>query len=90
MRGQLITSLSTISRLTGLSIQQIRTGLKNLEKLQILTDVSTKELTNLARLITIINTDAWLYKKEVPNKEANKEANKDLTKSQQSPNNNKG
>lgn len=89
VRGQLITSLRTLSDGTGLSIQQIRTGVKNLKKMEILTDLSTKELTNRARLITIIDTDTWLHKKIEPNKEPNKEPNNHLTDHQQTPNNNK-
>jgi hypothetical protein len=61
-RGQLITSLKTLSDLTGYSVQTIRTTLKNLTKLQILTDTSTGILTNKARLITFIDIDKWLVK----------------------------
>lgn len=61
-RGQLVTSLNELSRSTDLSIQQIRTILKKLTKLQILTDTSTGILTNKARLITIVDIDEWLVK----------------------------
>ena len=62
-RGQRVTSLKELSEDTGLSIQQIRTILKKLSKLQILTDISTDILTNKARLITFICIDDWLVKK---------------------------
>lgn len=61
-RGQLITSLSHLSEMTGLSVQQIRTVIKKLQQTQpkILTDISTDVLTNQARLLTIENIDEFL------------------------------
>ena len=63
-RGQFITSLNNIHELTGCSIQQIRTALKKLESFNVITNPATKQLTNQARLITLINPDLFLYKKE--------------------------
>lgn len=78
--GQMITSLESIVEEAGkgISIQNVRTALARFEKLQFLTNESTKT----GRLITIVN---WhLYQQEI--KETNKEDNKDLTKRSQRPN----
>ena len=50
-RGQLVTTLPMLSAETGISIQSIRTCLKNLE----LTDNLTVKVTNKYRIITVCN-----------------------------------
>jgi hypothetical protein len=81
-RGQRVTSLKRLHDDTGLSVQQIRTALKNLENLKILTDRSTDILTNRARLITIVDIDYWLIKAE----EVTNPLTEQLTDRQQTPN----
>ncbi|MFA5559973.1 MAG: hypothetical protein WDA59_11075 [Methanofastidiosum sp.] len=79
-RGQTITSLEKLQREIGkgVSIQNIRTALNNLEKYGFLTNQSTKS----GRLITIVNYDEL---QGIDNK-TNKDTNKDLTKTSQRPN----
>lgn len=74
--GQFITSLSSIAKYSGkdVSIQNVRTALKRLEKLGFLTNESTKQ----SRLITIVNWEKY--------QGVNNESNKDLTNDQQRPN----
>jgi DnaD/phage-associated family protein len=78
--GQFITSLDSIQENCGqgVTIQNIRTALKRFEKLEFLTNQSTKT----GRLITILNWE--LYQGD--NEELNKDTNKDLTKTQQTAN----
>ena len=54
-RGQFITSLETIRKDTGLSIQQIRTALKHLVN----TGELTSKSTNKYRIITICKFDSY-------------------------------
>lgn len=78
--GQFVTSLESITKECGqgVSIQNVRTALTRFEKLDFLTNESTKS----GRLITIAN---WsLY--QCVNKDTNKDTNKDLTKTSQRPN----
>lgn len=74
-RGSFVTSLESLSKELGLSVQQIRTSLKHL--------ISTKEITNESltqyRVITVVNYE--LYQQN------NKEDNKQLTNNQQTDNN---
>lgn len=79
-RGQMVTSLESISVKAGpgISIQNVRTAIARFEKLEFLTNQSTKT----GRLITICNYSKYQDKKNQPNKDDNK----DLTKTQQSPN----
>jgi hypothetical protein len=79
-RGQMITSLESISVKAGpgISIQNVRTAIARFEKLEFLTNQSTKT----GRLITICNYSKYQDKKI----QTNKEDNKDLTESQQRPN----
>lgn len=78
--GQFITSLSSIAKSSGkdVSIQNVRTALKRLEKLGFLTN----ESTNKSRLITIVNWEEY----QGVNNEFNKGSNKHLTNDQQAPN----
>lgn len=78
--GQFITSLESIKANTGncVSTQNVRTALRRFEKLEFLTNESTKE----GRLITLVNWRDYQYTEDEPNIATNK----DLTKSQQRPN----
>lgn len=90
-RGQLVTSLSTLSTSSGLSIQQTKTALKHL--------ISTGEITNEStpeyRIITIVKYDEYqsptkhlTNKQQTTNKQSNKHETNDLTSDQQQYNNN--
>ena len=79
--GQMITSLNSIVEKCGKGIttQNVRTALKRFEKLDFLTNESTKQ----NRLITIVN---WGKYQGIEN-EPNKAPNNQLTNDQQRPNN---
>lgn len=79
--GQFITSLSSIAKYSGkdVSIQNVRTALKRFEKLEFLTNKSTKQ----CRLITIVNWGKYQGAESKPNKRPNNQ----LTNDQQRPNN---
>lgn len=79
-KGQFVTSLESIANESGKGItrQNVRTALKRFEKLEFLTNESTKT----GRLITIVNWEIY----QSYNEESNKETNKDLTNTQQRPN----
>lgn len=79
--GQMITSLNSIVEKCGKGIttQNVRTALKRFEKLDFLTNESTKQ----NRLITIVN---WGKYQGIEN-EPNKVSNNQLTNDQQRPNN---
>lgn len=77
MPGQTITSLESIAKIAGkdISIQNVRSAIVRFEKLEFLTNESTKT----GRLITVLN---WgLYQGDM--RKGNKEPNKEVTKSQQ-------
>lgn len=78
--GQVVTSLESITENCGkgITIQNVRTALKRFEKLEFLTNESTKT----GRLITVAN---WgLYQSDEENQQSCQQtANKDLTDSQQ-------
>lgn len=60
-RGDWVSSRKKIQELTGLTEQQVKTSLKNLKKLTIL---STKNLTNHGTMFTVDNIDVFLHKSE--------------------------
>lgn len=78
--GQFITSSKSIIENTGgnVTIQNVRTALKRFEKLEFLTNVSTKR----GRLITLVNWQDYQY---VEN-EGNQASNQGLTEGQPTPN----
>ena len=78
--GQFITSLGSIMKQCGKGIteQNVRTALKRFEKLDFLTDESTKQ----GRLITIIKWGIFQGDKEKPNNKPNRQ----LTDTSQRPN----
>lgn len=79
--GQMITSLKSIAEKSGKGIttQNVRTALVRFEKLNFLTNESTKQ----NRLITIVNYTKYQGMENEPNKEPNNQ----LTNDQQRPNN---
>ncbi len=78
--GQFVTSLEKIAQKAGrgISIQNVRTALVRFEKLEFLTNESTKT----GRLISIVNWGLYQTKDDKPNKAANRR----LTKTSQRPN----
>ena len=81
--GQFITSLDKIAKDSGKGIttQNVRTALKRFEKMEFLTNESTKE----GRLVTIVNWESYQVKED--NQQSNQQRpNKDLTNDQQRPN----
>lgn len=75
-RGSFVTSLKSLSKETGLTMQQTKTSLNHL--------ISTRCITNKSyskyRVITVINYDLY--------QDINKDINKQLTNNQQTTNNN--
>jgi len=78
MRGELATSVGSLSRQTGLTTQEVRTRLKNFEKTGEINKRTNKQFT----IITICNFESY---QRNPN-EDNTEPNKRLTNDQQTPN----
>lgn len=78
--GQFVTSLEELAKTSGkdISVQNVRSALKNFEKWDFLTNQSTKT----GRLITILN---WHEYQDIKTKRG-KEISKELTKSRQSAN----
>jgi len=86
-RGQVIKSRSALAKETGLSQQNIRTGLKLLEECEFLTIVPTKEvtkgstkqvtkeLTKHPPTITITNYDSYQFEKSEGNQRTNQRSN---------------
>lgn len=72
-RGQLITSREKLAEETGLTIQQVRTGLNRLKS----TNEITCETTNRYTLITVVNYNSY------QDKSTNKLTNKQPTNNQQ-------
>lgn len=81
-RGQLVTSISQLSKNTGLSVQSIRTCLARLKSTSEITIETTKAYT----LITICNYGRYIEKDSESNKANNKASNKQPTKQKQSAN----
>jgi len=74
-RGSLSTSIDSLAAQTGLSIQNVRTVLKNL----VLTGDLTREVTGPSSIITICHYETYQYKKDEPNIEPNRQSNHQLT-----------
>lgn len=83
-RGQLITSLSSLSKKTGLSIRQTRTALEHL--------ISTGEVTNEScpqyRVISIVNYDKYQDMRQRERQTTDKRPTNDVTNDRQQYNNN--
>lgn len=78
-RGELITSLKSLKKKSGLTVQNIRTSLNHLEKAEFLTSTSTSHF----RHIKVMKYGQY----QDNQKPADKATNKDLTRTQQGPNN---
>lgn len=80
--GQFITSLDSLASKSGVSKRSVRTALANFEKLEFLTDKSTKT----GRLITVIN---WsLYQGDIKKTTDKSTKNRQSTDKAPTPNNN--
>ena len=66
--GQFITSLNSLADKAGVSLQNVRSAITRFEKLNFLTNQSTKT----GRLISIINWDSYQSVCDLPNKEPNR------------------
>lgn len=75
--GQIVTSLESIQDAAGngISIRNVRTAIKNLEKLKFLTNESTKT----GRLITICKWDKYQFHEEGGRQSNRQRGDKDLT-----------
>lgn len=73
-RGQFVTSLSSLSKKTGLSVQQVKTALNHLASTK---NITSKSYPNF-RIITVLGYDSY--------QQTNKQSNKRATKRQQSSN----
>lgn len=76
-RGSLITSVSCISKDTGLSIQNVRTCLNKLK----LTGELTIKVTNNISIVTICKYDDYNVLENETNKRTNKQTNNEVTTS---------
>lgn len=74
-RGSFVTSLDSLGKELGLSVQEIRTALKHL----ISTGELTSKSTNKYRIITVVNYEMY--------QQVNKQPNSPLTSNQQATNN---
>lgn len=81
-RGEILTSNESLSKETGLSVQQVRTAIKKLKS----TSEITSRATNKNTIITLCNYDIYNPKKEDSNKQPNKQPNKQSTSNQQTNN----
>lgn len=75
LRGQLLTSLRQISAQTGMSIQSVRTTLKELQDFIVLTHALTHEVTHGGILVTICNYDNYAMPKNGTNTRGNTRGN---------------
>lgn len=71
-RGQLVTSLQSLAKSTGLTVQEVRTGILHLKS----TKEITEQVTHKYRIITIVNYNDY--------QEATKRSTKTSTNNQQS------
>ena len=83
--GQCITSVNKIAVGTGLTIQEVRTALKHLEKTGELTVLATNKYT----LINVIKWALYQSEYEAANKQTNKQTNKQANKQTNKQANNK-
>jgi hypothetical protein len=71
--GQFITSLESLSKASGATIRGVRTALARFEKLEFLTNESTKT----GRLITVVNWEFYQSREDSSDKGVDKEVTKD-------------
>lgn len=78
-RGQVLTSLDTLSKDTGLSVGQVRRSLTRL----ISTSEITSETTNQYRIITICNYDTYQGEQQASDKQNSKQSDNQTTSERQ-------
>jgi len=81
-RGQLVTSLPSLKKETGISVQSLRTCLDRLKSTGEITGIST----NRFRIITICNYTHYQSKPNEDNSHINRQTNRQLTDKQQTTN----
>ena len=81
-KGQLVTSINSLKKTTGLTTQQIRTCLDRLKS----THEITIKPTNKYSIITICNYETYQFVKTEDNTQDNKQSNKQATNKQQTNN----
>ena len=81
-KGQLITSIDSLSKKTGLSVQQVRTCLNRLKSTNEITITSTNKNT----IITICKYESYQANTNEDNKQNNEQINKQITNKQQTNN----
>ncbi len=81
-RGQVLTSLDSLSKETGLTVQQVRTATKKLKS----TGEITSKATSKNTLVTLCNYETYNTQEEESNKQSNKQSNKRATNEQQTSN----
>ena len=83
-KGEFATTLQRSSYETGLSIQNIRTAIKQLKLTGMLTEDLTRSLTNGGRVLKVCNYSLYQAKKnegnKPPNKPSNRRSNKQIKK----------
>ena len=75
-KGEFATTLQRSSYETGLSIQNIRTAIKQLKLTGMLTEDLTRSLTNGGRVLKVCNYSLYQAKKTEGNKPSNKPSNR--------------
>lgn len=81
-RNQVVTSLKSISRDTGISMQSVRTCLNNLERTGFLTRETTQGLTHKVSIITLTERKICEISGGQTNTKSNTQTNKELTQHQ--------
>ncbi len=81
-RGQVLTSLDSLSKETGLTVQQVRTATKKLKS----TGEITSKATSKNTVVTLCNYESYNPQEEESNKQVNKQPNKRTTNEQQTNN----
>ena len=78
-RGQFFTSLDSLSKETGLSVQEVRTALEHL----VSTNEVTSTTTNKYTLISVVSFDKYQGEQQAEQQTNNKQINKQSTSNQQ-------
>ncbi len=81
-RGSTVTSYAQLSYQTGLSIQEVKTALKKLQKTGEVTKVTSSKNT----VVIVTNYDKYQDTNKQSNNQSNKESNQQLTNNQQDSN----
>ena len=89
-KGEFATTLQRSSYETGLSIQNIRTAIKQLKLTGMLTEDLTRSLTNGGRVLRVCNYSLYQGKKEEGNKPSNRPSNRRTNRQIKNINNKEG